>query len=142
MAHCHAVRLGKPHPATSDANRVDLPLPLCSSRCSPKPRMWRHGDHALACPRTGLLARACLGPHGTRGLSEPKVRSCLSSGLPTRTQQASQPTTTAASTSPFIGPPTLENRCAATQHWCLLTRTGHPHPCTVEVDGTALKVAE
>ena len=23
-----------------------------------------------------------------------------------------------------------------------LTRTGHPHPCTVEVDGAALKVAE
>ena len=56
--------------------RLRLPLPLCSSRCGPNPgcggAMDPYGDDALACPRTGLLARrgcqsrrARLGPHGT-----------------------------------------------------------------------------
>ena len=41
--------------------RLRLPLPLCPIRCGPGPgcgqRVDPLGDHALACPRTGLLAR-------------------------------------------------------------------------------------
>ena len=41
--------------------RLRLPLPLCSSRCGSNPRcggaMDPYGDHAVACPRTGLLAK-------------------------------------------------------------------------------------
>ena len=41
--------------------RLRLPLPLCPNRCGPRPgcgqRVDAYGDHALACPRTGLLAR-------------------------------------------------------------------------------------
>ena len=41
--------------------RLRLPLPLCSGRCVPDPGCGRRvdalGDHALACPRTRLLAR-------------------------------------------------------------------------------------
>ena len=43
------------------ALRQRLRLPLCSDRCGPDPgcggRVDALGDHALACPRTGLLAR-------------------------------------------------------------------------------------
>ena len=42
-------------------HRLRLPLPLCPNRCGPGPRCGQRvdplGDHALACPRTGLLAR-------------------------------------------------------------------------------------
>ena len=41
--------------------RLRLPLALCSDRCAPDPgcggRVDAMGGHALACPRTGLLAR-------------------------------------------------------------------------------------
>ena len=42
--------------------RLRLPLPLCAATCGgPTPgcggRVDAYGDHALACPRTGLLAR-------------------------------------------------------------------------------------
>ena len=41
--------------------RLRLPLPLSPNRCAPSPgcgqQVDEYGDHALACPRTGLLAR-------------------------------------------------------------------------------------
>ena len=41
--------------------RLRLPLPLSPNRCGPSPgcgqQVDEYGDHALACPRTGLLAR-------------------------------------------------------------------------------------
>jgi len=44
--------------------RPRLPLPLCPNRCGPRPgcgqRVDVYGDHALACPRTGLLARRAI----------------------------------------------------------------------------------
>ena len=53
--------------------RLRLPFTLCSSRCGPHPRcgedMHCLGDHAVACPRTGLLARRAevVGPCGPQG---------------------------------------------------------------------------
>ena len=42
-------------------HRLRMPLPLCHGKCGPAPscgaQVDRLGDHALACPRTGLLAR-------------------------------------------------------------------------------------
>ena len=41
--------------------RLRLPLPLSPNRCGPSPgcgqQVDEYGDHALTCPRTGLLAR-------------------------------------------------------------------------------------
>ena len=41
--------------------RLRLPLPLSPNRCGPSPgcgqQVDEYGDHGLACPRTGLLAR-------------------------------------------------------------------------------------
>ena len=49
------------HPARAAATTAFLPLPLCPNRCGPRPGCGQtadaYGDHALACPRTGLLAR-------------------------------------------------------------------------------------
>ncbi|CAE7594598.1 unnamed protein product [Symbiodinium sp. KB8] len=48
-------------PQAMQMGRLRLPLPLCSRRCGPNPgcggAMDPYGDHALAYPRTGLLAR-------------------------------------------------------------------------------------
>ena len=53
--------------------RLRLRLPIASGRCGPSPGCGGpvdlFGDHALACPRTGLLARrrAGMDPSGARG---------------------------------------------------------------------------
>ena len=103
MAHRHTVRRGKPHPATSDANRFEAsraPAPVfLLHRCGPNPgcgdAMDPYGDHALACPRSGLLARRAkvverAGVRAAVKPSEPKVRSCRSSGSPDRNRRPSR----------------------------------------------------
>ena len=134
--------------------RLRLPLPFCSSGCGPNPgcggAMVPYGDHALACPRTGLLGPDVPKSSSARGSawhvrpSESKVRSCRSSGSPTPPLQASQPTTAAASDLIVYGAFTsTEERCATTEHWCpplqeRVTRILAPLRWT----GAALKVAE
>ena len=57
--------------------RLRLPLPLRSNRCGPSPGCGGlvdvFGDHALACPRTGLLARR--GQNRRTGVGESCARS-------------------------------------------------------------------
>ena len=105
--------------------RLRLPLPFSSSRCGPNPgcggAMDPYGDHALACPRKGLLARRA------KVIERAWVRmarEAVGPGSSTRPQQASQPTTTPALTSSFTGSPPSRERCAATQHWCPSYKNG------------------
>ncbi|CAE7944780.1 unnamed protein product, partial [Symbiodinium sp. KB8] len=84
------------------------------------------GDHALACPRTGLLAR--------RGkiVERAWVRVAreavdVASDFDLVVYGATAHGGVLCCDATFVSP---------------LTRTGHPQPCTVEVDGAMLKVAE
>ena len=65
VACCHTRRASNDACAPSHQlalhRRLRMPLPICHGRCGPThgcgAQADRLGDHALACPRTGLLAR-------------------------------------------------------------------------------------
>ena len=81
------------------------------------------GDHALACSRTGLLARRAkvVEPAWVRVAREAvgaEGQVVHSSGSPTQPLPASQPRTVGASTLSSTAPLPTAGRCAATQHWC------------------------
>ena len=82
--------------------RLRLARPLCPSRCGPNPgcggTVDAFGDHALACPRTGLLARRAkvVERAWVRVARKPwgrKARSCHNSGSPTYRRAATGPQT-------------------------------------------------
>ena len=132
--------------------RFFLALPLCAIRCGPNPGCGEMvdalGDHALACPRTGLLARRA------KIVERAWVR-VAREAVGAEGQVVPQQWL-AHTTAPDV--PSDDRRrldlvvYGATAHGgalCCdatlvspLTRTGHPQPCTVEVDGAMLKVAE
>ena len=68
VAYCHTSRASHNihapamQPALSRSRRMPLPISICHGRCEPThgcgAQVDRLGDHALACPRTGLLARS------------------------------------------------------------------------------------
>ena len=90
------------------------------------------GDHALACSRTGLLARRA------KVVERVWVRVAREAvGAEGQVVQQWLARTTATSATANGGA-----LCCDATLVSPLTRTGHPHPCTVEVDGAALKVAE
>ena len=116
-------------------HRLRLPLPVA--------RMWwSHGCFRRPCPRlpenrrvgqTSQSRRACLGPRGASRRSGRASKQWLAhttaAGIPANDRRC-----TAGALS--MAPLPMEEHCAAMQHWCSpLTRTGHPHPCTIEVDG-------
>ena len=125
-----------------------------------QPRMWWRygpcGDHALACPRTGLLAKrtkvrqnppkssSALGSAWHVRPSEPKVRSCRGSGSPAQTTATGVQANDRSRLDLVVYGATANTGalCCDATLVSPLTRTGHPHPCTVEVHGAALKVAE
>ena len=132
--------------------RLRLPLPLCPGHCGPNPGCGGvvdlYGDHALACPRTGLLAgRAKVVKRAWVRVAREAVRA---EGQVVPEQWLAH--TTAA------GVPADDRRrldlvvygatanggalCCDATLVSPLTRTGHPHPCAVEVDGAVLQVAE
>ena len=98
------------------------------------------GDHALACPRTGLLAR----------------RAKVVERAWVRASQVVPQQWLAHTTAPGVQPQDRRRLDlvvyeATTRGGALccdatlvspLTRTGHPQPCAVQVDGAALQVAE
>ena len=132
--------------------RLRLALPLCASRCGPNPGCGEMvdalGDHALACPRTGLLARRAkiverawvrvareaVGAEGQvvpqqwlAHTSAPDVPSDDRRRLDLVVYGATAHGDALCCDATLVSP---------------LTRTGYPQPCTVEVDGAMLKVAE
>ena len=68
VAYCHTSRASHNihapamQLALSRSRRMPLPISICHGRCEPThgcgAQVDRLGDHALACPRTGLLARS------------------------------------------------------------------------------------
>ena len=82
------------------------------------------GDHALACPRSGLLARrAKVGvgpdrPGSCRAHSGPRDKWCPNNGWDTPRHQESRQMTAGGWTCWFTGPRPWASRCAATLPSC------------------------
>ena len=124
----------------------------CRSRCGPNPGCGGPvdalGDHTLACPRTGLLARRA------KVVERAWVR-VAREAVGAEGQVVPQQWLT-YTTAPGVLASDRRRLdlvvYGATAHGgalCCdatlvspLTRTGHPQPCTAEVDGAALQVAE
>ena len=114
--------------------RLRLPLPLSPNRCGPNPGCGGPvdalGDHTLACSRTGLVARRAKVverawvrvAHWLTYTTAPGDRRRLDLVVYGATAHGGALCCDATLVSP-------------------LTRTGHPQPCTAEVDGAALQNA-
>ena len=132
--------------------RLRMPLPISHSRCGPTHGCGGHmdqfGDHALACPRTGLLARRAktlelawvrvareaVGAEGQVvpqqwlvHTTAPGVRADDRRRLDVVIYGATANGTALCCDATLVSP---------------LTRTGQPQPCTADVDGAALRTAE
>ena len=123
MAHHHALRAGNDARAAGHAVGVATLFALAAAalpiRCGPGPgcgqRVDPLGDHALACPRTGLLARRA------KTVERAWVRVAREA----------------------VGPDgqVVPQHCDATLV-SPLRRTGQPQPGAAETDGSALRTAE
>ena len=129
--------------------RLRLPLP---GRCGPNPGCGGvvdpYGDHALACPRTGLLARRAKVVErawvrvareavGAEGQVVPQqwLAHTTAAGVPADDRRRLDLVVYGATANGGA-------LCCDATLVSPLTRTGHPHPCAVEVDGAVLQVAE
>ena len=132
--------------------RLRLALPLCPSRCGPNPgcggTVDAFGDHALACPRTGLLARRAkvverAWVRVAREAVGPEGQVVPQQWLAHTTAPGVQPQDRRRLDLVVYGATTRGGAlCCDATLVSLLTRTGHPQPCAVQVDGAALQVAE
>ena len=125
--------------------RLRLALPLCPRRCGPNPgrggTVDTFGDHALACPRTGLLARRA------KVVERAWVQVAWEAVGPE--SQVVPQQWLAHTTAPGVQPQDRRRlpgprRVCTTRGGALccdatlvspLTRTGHPQPCAVQIDG-------
>ena len=147
-----ASRPTMPPQAMQIALRRRLPLPLSPNHCGPNPGCGGPvdalGDHTLACPRTGLLARRAkvverawvrvarkavgaegqvVPQHWLTYTTAPGVLASDRRRLDLVVYGATAHGGALCCDATLVSP---------------LTRTGHPQPCTAEVDGAALQVAE
>ena len=132
--------------------RLRLPLHLSSRRCGPSPgcgaQVDAFGDHALACPRTGLLARRA------KILERAWVR--VAREAVGADGQVIPQQWLAHTTAPNVDPtdrrrldlviygatPLGGALCCDATLVSPLTRTGQPQPCAAATDGAALRMAE
>ena len=156
MAHRHTLRASHHVAAPSKADRVAA-TPTAAAPAQPQPlraQTWMQGnsdalgDHILACSRTGLLARRA------KVVERAWVRVAREAvGAEGHVVPQQWLTYTTAPGVPASDRRRLDLMVyGATAHGgalCCdatlvspLTRTGHPQPCTAEVDGAALQVAE
>ena len=132
--------------------RLRLPLPLGPNRCGPSPgcgqQVDEYGDHALACPRTGLLARRAkiverawvrvareaVGSDGQVIPQQWLVRT-TAPGVPADDRRRLDLVVYGAT-------PRGGALCCDATLVSPLARTGHPQPGAAETDGAVLRVAE
>ncbi|OLP74749.1 hypothetical protein AK812_SmicGene45628 [Symbiodinium microadriaticum] len=132
--------------------RLRLPLPLRLNRCGPSPGCGGlvdvFGDHALACPRTGLLARrakiverawvrVAREAVGADGQVVPQQWLCATTAPGVAPDDRRRLDLVICGASPMGGA-----LCCDATLVSPLTRTGQPQPGTVEDDGAMLRVAE
>ena len=132
--------------------RLRQPLPLHSNTCGPphgcRGAVDRFGDHALACPRTGLLARRAKIVE--RAWVQVAREAVGSEGQVVPQQWL------ANTTAPQVGAQDRRRldlvvygalrsggaQCCDATLVSPFTRSGHPQPCAAAVDGAVLRVAE
>ena len=124
--------------------RLRLPLPLRPKRCGPSPGCGGlvdvFGNHALACPRTGLLARRAKIVE--RAWVRVARESVGADGQVVPQQWLSN------TTAPGVAPDDrrrLDLVMYGASHMggaLCCDRTGQPQPCTAAHDGAMLRVAE
>ena len=132
--------------------RLRLPLPLRLNRCGPSPGCGGlvdvFGDHALACPRTGLLARrakiverawvrVAREAVGADGQVVPQQWLCATTAPGVAPDDRRRLDLVIYGASPMGGA-----LCCDATLVSPLTRTGQPQPGTVADDGAMLRVAE
>ena len=132
--------------------RLRLPLPLRLNPCGPSPGCGGlvdvFGDHALACPRTGLLARrakiverawvrVAREAVGADGQVVPQQWLCATTAPGVAPDDRRRLDLVICGASPMGGA-----LCCDATLVSPLTRTGQPQPGTVEDDGAMLRVAE
>ena len=132
--------------------RLRLPLPLRPKRCGPSPGCGGlvdvFGDHALACPRTGLLARRAKIVE--RAWVRVAHEAVGADGQVVPQQWLSN--TTAPGVAPddrrrldlviYGASPMGRASCCDATLVSPLTRTGQPQPCTAAHDGATRRAAE
>ena len=126
--------------------RLRLPLPRCPNRCGPDPgrgqSVDQHGDHAPACPRTGLLARRAK----TIERAWARVaREAVGPDGQVVPQQWLSHTTAAgvlADDRRRLDLVVCWAMCCDATLVSPLTRTGHPQPGAADIDGAVLRTAE
>ncbi|CAE7584665.1 unnamed protein product [Symbiodinium natans] len=132
--------------------RLRMPLPLCHGRCGPAPgcgaQIDRLGDHALACPRTGLLARRAKVVErawvrvareavGAEGQVVPQQWLVHTTAPGVRAEDRRRLDVVI-----YGAMPNGSALCCDATLVSPLTRTAQPQPCTADVDGAALRAAE
>ena len=136
---------------TAECSFVDrMPLPICHGRCGPThgcgAQVDRLGDHALVCPRTGLLARrakvierawvrVAREAVGAEGQVVPQqwLVHTTAPGVRAEDRRRRHLRSDAQRLRAVLRDATLVSP---------LTRTGQPQPCAADVDGAALRTAE
>ena len=133
-------------------HRLRMPLPISHGRCGPTHgcggQVDRFGDHALACPGTGLLARrAKTLEHawvrvareavGAEGQVVPQqwLVHTTAPGVNADDRRRLDVVIYGATTNGTA-------LCCDATLVSPLTRTGQPQPCTADLDGAALRTAE
>ena len=139
-----------PPPAMQIALRRHLrqPLPMHSNTCGPPHgcggAVDRFGDHALACPRAGLLAwRAKIVERAwVRVAREGVGRASRSAAVVgPHHRPASERRTVADSTSSCTGPLSSGGaQCCDATLVSPLSRSGHPQPCAAAVDAASVRL--
>ena len=132
--------------------RLRMPLPICHGRCGPThgcgAQVDRLGDHALACPRTGLLARRAKVVErawvrvareavGAEGQVVPQQWLVHTTAPGVRAEDRRRLDLVI-----YGATPNGSALCCDATLVSPLTRTGQPQPCAADVDGAALRTAE
>ena len=132
--------------------RLRMPLPICHGRCGPThgcgAQVDRLGDHALACPRTGLLARRAQVVErawarvareavGAEGQVVPQQWLVHTTAPGVRAEDRRRLDLVI-----YGATPNGSALCCDATLVSPLTRTGQPQPCAADVDAAALRTAE
>ena len=139
LAHRHTVRHGHQHPATSHAGCLEASLAPASACCPDVVEPWM-----LSATMPSLAREQACWPDEPKSSSvpgpawrEPKVRSCQQAVARPHDRGRHPSKRSPVYSRRLVYGATADGGalCCDATLVSPLTRTGHPHPCTIEVDG-------